>query len=388
MAVPLSYNVRSVFQRPISTITTAIGVALTVTIFVGALALANGFRNALVNTGSEQNVIALRKGADSEISSGVSRDAANILKAHPSIAAGTDGRPLASAELVVVANKQRVGLEGSSNMTVRGVDPAALPVRGAVEIVDGRMFEPGSDEVVVGKRIAGRFANCQVGDQIQFQKRTFEVVGHFTADGSAFESEIWGDAAVLMPALGRPVFQTVVMELDDPTSFEAIKAELEADPRLQIELRRERDFYADQSGALTTIIRFMGIFITSIMAIGAVFGAMNTMYAAVASRTNEIATLLVLGFSPFAVMISFMFESILVALLGGALGCLLALPMNGITTSTTNFQSFSEVAFAFQVTPDTMLFGMIFAGLIGIVGGFLPALKAARQPLATSLRGE
>jgi len=386
MAIPISYNVRNVLQRPVSTITTAIGIGLTVTIFVGAMALAAGFRAALLKTGSADNAIALRKGADSEISSGVAREAAGILRALPDLVVGPDGRPLASAELVVVMNKPRLGQPGSSNLTVRGLDPSAVGVRAQVKIVEGRMFSPGSDEVIVGRRIAPRFANCVVGEKIRFQQRDFTVVGHFGAGGASFESEIWGDAAVLMPALGRDAFQTVTFRMRDPSRFEALKKELEADPRLQIQLRRESEFYSSQSELLTNLIRFMGIFITAIMAVGAIFGAMNTMYAAVGSRTREIATLLVLGFGPGAIMASFMLESLILSLIGGAIGCLLALPINGITTSTTNFQSFSELAFAFRVTPAALLAGMIFAALMGVVGGFLPALRAARQPIARTLR--
>jgi len=387
MAIPISYNIRNVFQRPVSTITTALGVGLTVMIFIGALALASGIKASLVKTGSADNAIALRKGADSEISSGVSREGAAILRANPAIALGPDGRPLASAEMVVVANKQRLGQPGSSNMTVRGIDPAAIAVRAKIKITEGRMFTPGTDEVIVGRRIAPRFANCGIGEKIRFQQRDFTVVGHFTADGSSFESEIWGDAAVLMPALDRgDGFSTVTFRMKDPSQFAALKKELEADPRLQVQLQKENQFYADQSGLLTGLITGMGVFLTAIMAVGAVFGAMNTMYAAVGTRTREIATLLVLGFTPFSIMLSFMFESLFLSLIGGAIGCVLALPINGITSSTTNFQSFSELAFAFRVTPMAMLLGLGFAALMGLAGGFFPALKAARQPLARSLR--
>jgi ABC-type lipoprotein release transport system permease subunit len=237
--------------------------------------------------------------------------------------------------------------------------------------------------------VAPRFANCQVGDRIQFQQREFSVVGHFTAKGSAFESEIWGDAEVLIPALNRGnAFQTVVLKLKDTSRFPEVKEEWEKDPRLQIQLQKERQFYAGQSELLTNVIRALGVFITVIMAVGAIFGAANTMYAAVANRTREIGTLLVLGFSPFALMTSFVFESIFIAVLGGLLGCLFALPINGINTSTTNFQSFSEVAFAFRVTPPALIAGLIFAAVIGAVGGFLPALRAARHTPAAVLRGE
>jgi ABC-type lipoprotein release transport system permease subunit len=386
MPIPISYNVRNVMQRPVATLTTAIGIGLTVTIFIGALALAAGFQAALLQTGSPDNAIALRKGADSEISSGVSREAADILRAGPDVAIGPNGRPLVSAELVVVANKERLGQPGSSNVTVRGVDPSAVGMRAEVKIVEGRMFTPGTDEVIVGQRIAARFANCAVGEKIRFQQRDFTVVGHFNAGGASFESEIWGDAAVLIPALDRDGFQTVTFRMRDPGRFAEIKKRLEADPRLQVQIQRERDFYAQQSELLTNLIRFMGVFITGIMAIGAIFGAMNTMYAAVGSRTREIAMLLVLGFLPYEVMLSFVLESVMLALIGGVIGCLLALPINGIATSTTNFQSFSELAFAFRVTPAALIAGMIFAAGMGLVGGILPARAAARQPLARALR--
>ena len=387
MAIPISYNVRNVMQRPVSTLTTAIGVGLTVAIFIGALALVSGFRAAMLTTGSPANAIALRKGADSEISSGIGRDGASILRALADVAPGPDGRPLASAELVVVTNKERLGQPGSSNVTVRGVDASALTLRDKVRILEGRMFAPGTDEVIVGSRIARRFANCAVGDHIRFGQRDFTVVGRFGAGGSAFESEIWGDNPVLMPALQRDdVFQSVTFRMRDPARFADLEKQLEADPRLQIQLQRESAFYDEQSGLLSRVVLPLGVFITIIMAVGAVFGAMNTMYAAVGSRTREIATLLVLGFSPFAILVSFVFESVFLALIGGVIGCALALPLNGITTSTTNFQSFSEVAFAFRITPASLLAGMIFAAGMGLIGGILPALRAARQTIASSLR--
>lgn len=387
MAIPVSYNVRNVLQRPVSTLTTAFGIGLTVMIFIGALALAEGFHASLVSTGSPANAIVLRKGADSEISSGISVDQANILRSNPGVAVGPGNRPLASTELVVVMNKPRLGLPGSSNVIVRGIDPTALALRSQVHVVAGRMFTPGAAEVIVSQRIARRFANCRIGDRLRFQQQDFTVVGQFTAGGSAFESEVWGDAAVLAPAFDRTgFFQSLTFRMKDPSRFDALKRELEADPRLQVQVKREDQFYAAQSELLTNIIRFMGIFITAIMAVGAIFGAMNTMYAAVQQRTREIATLLVLGFSPLSVMTSFMFESIFLALLGGIIGCLLALPVNGIGTSTTNFQSFSEVAFAFRITPLALIAGLVFAMVMGVLGGFFPALKAARQTLAVSLR--
>jgi ABC-type lipoprotein release transport system permease subunit len=387
MAIPISYNVRNIVQRPMSTFATTIGIALVVTILIGAFALASGFQAALVETGSPANLMILRTGADSEISSGVSRDAANILRALPDVATGPDGRPLASAEMVVLINQPRLGQAGSSNVTVRGIDPSGLTLRDRVAIVAGRMFTPGTDEVIVARRMAGRFANCGIGDKLRFGQRDFSVVGHFTAGGSGFESEIWGDNAVLMPALDREnAFQSVTLRMRDPSRFAALKQQLEGDPRLGVQVRTERDFYAEQSRLMSIIMRVGGIFITLIMAVGAIFGAMNTMYAAVGQRTREIAVLLTLGFTPGAIVASFLIESVMIALLGGILGSLLALPINGITTSTTNWASFSEVAFAFRVTPTGIVVGLAFAAVMGLIGGFLPALRAGRQSLAASLR--
>ena len=386
MAIPFVYNLRSVTNRPVSTATTAVGIGLTVAIFIGALALAAGFRASLVTTGSPDNAIVLRKGADSEISSGVTLDQVNILKANPAVAVANAG-PLASAEMVIVVNKERLGQKGSSNVMLRGVDAAAADLRGGITLVAGRMFTPGTDEVIVARRIAGRFAHCNVGDKLRFEQRDFTVVGQFTAKGSAFESEIWGDAAVLMPALHREgYFQTVVFRMKDPSQFDRVRKELEADPRLQIQVQRERAFYAQQSEAFTVLITVIGTFITAIMAVGAVFGAANTMYATIGARTREIAMLSVLGFGSWAIFLSFVVESVIVAVIGGLVGCVLALPMNGITSSTTNFQSFSEMAFQFRVTPQIMGQGLVFAALLGLVGGFFPALQAARQKLTRSLR--
>jgi ABC-type antimicrobial peptide transport system permease subunit len=388
VAIPLSYNLRSLMQRPASSLATALGIAFVVAVLVGALALASGFQAAMVRTGSPANLIVLRRGADGELSSGIGRDGVNVLRSLPDIAVDAGGRPLVSAELLVLVQQNRRGGTGSSNVPVRGIDAGGLPLRSRVAIVAGRLFAPGTDEVVVGARMARRFDGLALGDRLRFGQREFTVVGHFDAAGSAFESEIWGDINVLGPALGRDnVFQSVTFTVRDTSRIRALRQQIETDPRLGVQVRTEREFYAEQSRLLTNVIRVAGVFLTAIMALGAVFGAMNTMFAAVGARTREIATLFVLGFSPLAVMVSFLFESVLLALAGGALGCLIALPINGITTSTTNWSTFSELAFAFRVTPAGMLAGMIFALVLGVVGGFLPALRAARQSLASSLRG-
>jgi ABC-type lipoprotein release transport system permease subunit len=387
MAIPFVYNLRNVVQRPVATLTTAVGVGLTVAVLLAAMALAEGFRSTLTSTGSPDNAFVLRKGADNEVSSGITLEAASILRAHSAVAVGPDGRPRASLEMLTTTNLARVGQNGSSNVKVRGIDVESIGMRTTPVLVEGRMFTPGTDEVVIGAAIASRFANCRVGDELKFQKRAFKVVGHFKTDGASFESEVWGDAKVLQPVFHREGgYQVVVLRMKDPARFEALRKELEGDPRLGVQVMRERDFYEDQSRATTTLIRGLGIFITVIMAVGALFGATNTMFAAVNGRTREIATLLVLGFSPGAVMLSFVVESMLLALAGGVLGCVLALPINGITTSTTNFSSFSEVAFQFRVTPVLMLVALVFSAVLGALGGFFPALRAARQAPAAALR--
>ena len=387
MAIPVSYNIRNVIQRPITTLATGWGIAMVVMILVGAFALASGFQAALIESGSPDNIIVMRVGADSEISSGIGRDAANILRSLPDVAAGPDGRALVSTDMVVLTNLPRIGQSGSSNVTIRGIDPASLALRTQVKVVEGRMFAPGTGEVIVGRRISPRFAGLRLGDQVTLGQQRCTVVGLFTADGSAFESEICGDNAVLMPALHREdAFQSVTFRMRDPSRFATLKKQLEADPRLGVQVKTERAFYSDQSALLAGVLRGAGVLITLIMAIGAIFGAMNTMYAAVGSRTREVAVLMTVGFSPWAIMLSFLFESVILALIGGVMGCLLALPINGITTSTTNWSSFSEVAFAFRVTPAGLLAGLIFSAALGLVGGILPARRAASQSLASSLR--
>ncbi|MBI5169468.1 MAG: ABC transporter permease [Candidatus Eisenbacteria bacterium] len=388
MAIPFAYNVRNVMQRPVATLTTAIGVALTIAVLLAAFALAEGFRSTLSSTGSDANALVLRDGADSEVTSGLTLEMASILGAHPNVALAASGRPLASFEMVTTINLPRVGQKGASNIKVRGLNMDDVGMRITPKIVEGRTFTPGTDEIIVGDRIAPRFAHCRVGDEIKLQKRPFKVVGRFTTAGSSFESEIWGDARALAPVFHREGgYQIGVLRMKDPSAFEAMKKEWEADPRLGIQAKREREFYESQSAGTTGLIRGLGIFITGIMAIGALFGAANTMFAAVANRGREIATLLVLGFSPIAVMTSFVVESMIVALIGGVFGCLIALPINGITTSTTNFQSFSEVAFQFRVTPPLLVTALVFSAVLGALGGFFPALRAANQPLSRGLRG-
>lgn len=385
MKIPLIYSVRSVLHRPATSLATALGVAFVVLTFVGMLALANGFRAALISTGRADNVFVLRKGADAEISSSISRDQAAIIRTYPEIAKLPDGRPAATADVYVVVSKARWnGTE--THMPVRGVGTEAFAVRDEVKITAGRMFQPGHAEVIVGKGLVGRMRDTNIGDKLRFGQQDFTVVGHFEADGSAYESETWGDAESMMNVFRGPVFQSMTMRLRDAGAFEAIKAKLEKEPRLQLTVKREADFFAEQSNFLGNVLRFIAFFVTIIMAIGAVFGAINTMDAMVATRGREIALLQTLGFKPRSVMTSFLIEAVFLAVVGGLLGCLLSLPINGIQTSTTNWQSFGEITFAFRITPQILAQGMVFAAAMGLVGGFLPARRAAKQVIAAGLR--
>ncbi len=386
MRIPLIYNVRSLLRRPVSSGMTVIGIALVVAVFIAMLALANGFRMALVRTGSPENVLVLRKGADSELSSGINRANVATIAALPQIAAGSDGRPLVSAEAFVPMSLRAAVGSGDQLVVTRGVSAQAFEVRKNIRLVEGRRFAPGRDEVIIGSAIAPRLAHSAVGDTIRFGGRGWLVAGHFSSGGSAFESEIWGENEQLMPVLRGEFFQVVVMRLRNDGLFGNVKRVLEADPRLQVDAHRESEFYASQSGVLRVILNFLAVFITGIMAVGAVFGAINTMYAAVASRTDEIAVLLTLGFKPRSVMASFLAEATFLALVGGLLGCLVALPINGIVTSTTNWSSFSMIAFSFLVTPRILLLGLGFSVVMGVVGGFFPARRAARMLVVQAIR--
>lgn len=387
MKIPIIYNLRSMRARPMSTALTALGIGLVVAVFIGTLALANGFASALVRTGSPQNALVLRKGADSELSSGIDREAASILAAVPQAARGGDGRALVSPEVYVVLPLGRItDTTKMANVVLRGISPMAWQVRTNLHITEGREPATGRNEICLGARLVGRFPNTAVGQSMQIAGRPWEVVCHFTAGGSAFESEIWGENEQVMPALRGEVFQSVTIRLADPAGFEETKRALEADKRLTVDVHQESEFYAQQSQLLGSILRILAILVTTIMAVGAIFGAVNTMYAAVSARRPEIGILLTLGFRPRSVMASFIIESALVALVGGVVGCLLALPLNGLVTSTTNWASFSEIAFAFRITPGLLLAGLIFAMVMGVLGGFFPARQASKVAVIRALR--
>ncbi len=386
MKIPIIYNIRSLRQRPVSTLTTALGMAVVVAVFVAMNAMANGFRSALVSTGSAENVLLLRKGAGAEMNSGLGRQVASIVSGLPFVAQNAAGQPMVSPETFVVVPMERAGGGGMANVVIRGVSERALEVRKNIQVVDGRPFRSGAREVIIGTSYAKRFPNSEVGQTVRFAEQDWTIVGHFSAGGSSFESEIWGENEQFMPVFRGQVFQSITFRMKDPAAFDGIKETLEGDARLVVDAERELAFYENQSSGVATMLSFIAVFIASIMAVGAVFGAVNTMYAAVASRAPEIGVLLTLGFQPRSVMSSFLLESVFIALVGGVIGCLLALPINGLVTSTTNWASFSEIAFAFRVTPGLLLNGMIFALAMGFFGGLLPARRAAKQQVVDALR--
>jgi ABC-type lipoprotein release transport system permease subunit len=383
--IPVVYNWRNLGQRRVSTLLTALGIALVAWVFIFTLALAGGFESALRSTGSRDNAIIVRSGSTAELTSIITREAAAVFQSQPEIARASDGQPLATAELVVVWNLPRKS-GTTTNVVVRGVGPKSAALRPKIHMIAGRMFRPGLNEIIVGKMVSDRFQNAAVGDKLKLSGREWAVVGVFDAGGTSYDSEIWGDVELFMPVFDRPVYQSVIVRLDDRSHFAAMKKRLESDPRMAAAVHREDEFYAAQSGQLAGLLRSLGIFVTLIMALGAIFGALNTMYASVGARTKEIGTLRAIGFSKGAVLLSILIESTLLALLGGVIGCLLALPVRGFTTGTMTFSTFSELAFRFAITPGMLIAGLVFAAMMGLVGGFFPARKAASMPIVEALR--
>ena len=388
MRIPIIYNLRSLAGRPISTLFTALGVGMVVAVFIAMLALANGFSKALVSTGSDRNAIVLRKGAGNELSSGIDRASVSVLSASPHVAHGPDGAPLVSPEVYVVLPRGRVeDTTKNANVVIRGISDKVWDVRANLEILPGgRRPGTGQNEVCVGVKLVPGFPHTALGDAMIIGGRPWKVVCHFSAGGSSFESEIWGLNEQVMPVMRGQVFQSVTFRLADPAAFEEAKRALEGDQQLQVDVERESTFYAKQSERLGFILKILAAMITSIMAVGAVFGAINTMFAAVASRRSEIAVLITLGFRPRSILASFLAESILLSLVGGVIGCLIALPVNGVVANTTNWASFSEIAFAFRVTPGLLAVGLVFSVAMGLVGGLLPAWRAARMEVVKAIR--
>lgn len=379
-------NIRSIPQRLGSSVVAIVGIAGVVVVFVSVLSIAQGFRAAMTTAGDPRTAIVLRSGTDSEMSSGLSREQTQIVKDAPGLTRGADG-PIASAELFVIVNHPKRSTGTDANVPLRGVESGAFAVRPRLKLVEGRRFEPGRNEIIVGRAAAGQFAGLAVGNDVRWEN-AWKVVGIFEADGAISESELWCDAKVLQGAYRRgDSFQSVYVQLEREDSLESFRTALAGDPRLNVMVERETDYLAAQSTVLQTLIRTVGFVVAALMAIGAVFGAINTMYNAVASRTREIATLRALGFGALSIVTSVMAESAVLALLGGVLGGVLAWVLfDGYRTSTMNFQSFSQVAFAFRVTPTLLVQGLVCALVMGLIGGILPAIRAARLPIVNALR--
>jgi len=386
MGLITNYNLRSMIVRKGTAAMTAGGIAMVVAVFVMTMAIAQGFRGALVASGSNQNAILLRKGATSETVSAVLRPQLPLIESMPQVARARDGHPLASPELVVIISLPRSTDGNPANVPVRGVGPLAFEIRNTLKFVEGRRFTPGMREINVGRQAVNRFRGVTLGSDVKFGSATWNVVGIFTADDASFESEVWGDVDLMMPAFQRNGYQSTTVKLVDPLAFASFENAVAADPRLDLKAYPERDYYEGQSETTGTLLRIFAVFVTTILSIGAVFGAMNTMYAAVAYRTREIGTLRALGFSRVRIIAAFLVESVALALIGGAIGCILALPVHGISTGAMNMTSFSELAFKFRITPALLGAGLVFSALMGAVGGLLPALRAARIPVARALR--
>jgi len=384
--IPFSYSLRNLWTRRLTTILTVSGMALVVFVFTTILMLAQGLQETLVETGSYDNAIIIRKGSGSEVQSWVDRAQAGIIETDPIVATGADGEPLVAKELVVLIGLPKKDTEKVSNVTIRGIQKSSLPLRPQVRLVRGRMPKMGSSEVVVGSSVARRFRGADLGDELRFGTRQWRITGIFDAGNTGFTSEIWGDVEQLMPAFRRPVFSSMILRMNDPSQFDAFKKRVETNPRLTQEVKRETRYYLEQSEMMAKFLRILGISLTLIFSLGAIIGAMITMYAAVANRIGEIGTLRALGFRRRSILLSFLMEALLLGLCGGAVGIFFASFMQLVTVSTVNFQTFSELAFKFSLTVDITVKAFAFAVVMGLAGGVLPALRAAHMNIVEALR--
>lgn len=386
MPLLLSYSFRNLQERKFTNLLTATGMALVVFVYAAVLMLDSGLKQTLVATGEDTNIIFVRRSAEVEIQSLIDRRQARIIESQPEITMGAEGVPLVSKEVAVLIAQPRRKTRQASNLLIRGVGPAALAVRPQVRVVEGRMFRQGSNEIVIGRALAGRFEDVEIGSSLRFAQREWRIVGRFDAGGSGFDSEIWGDSEQLMQSFRRDFFSSITVRLVDRSGFDALKARLEADPRLTIEAKRERIFYEEQSRLLSGFIQILGLTLSVMFSLGAVIGATITMYAAVASRMMEIGVLRALGFRRSRILIAFLVEALLLALIGWAVGILFASLMTQVKITTLNWTSLSELAFRFVLTPEIVLKSLVFALVMGFLGGFLPAVRAARMKIVDALR--
>lgn len=386
MKIPLSYVFRNLWTRKLTTLLTAAGMALVVFVFAAVLMLDAGLRKTLVGTGSWDNAVLLRPASQTEIQSAVYRDQASLVETLPDVARGPGGEPLVSKETLVLIAIPKRGSDKPANLVVRGMPAMGLLLRPQARLVEGRMFRPGSSEVVVGRAIAEGFDGTGIGERLRFAGREWTIVGTFDAAKSGFDSEIWGDVDQMMQAFRRTAYSSVLVRLADAGAFEAFKARIAADQRLILEVRQEPAYYQDQSKSLSIFISYLGIALSVIFSIGAMIGAMITMYAAVANRSAEIGTLRALGFRRSSILAAFLVESLMLSLVGGVAGLVLASFLQAFTITTMNWQSFSQLAFGFHLTPGIAGATLLFALAMGLAGGFLPSVRAARLEIVDSLR--
>ncbi len=380
------YSFRNFFARRLTAVLTTSGMALVVFVFAAIVMLAQGLQETLVDTGSPDNVVVIRRSSQSEVQSGVDREQASIVETQPEVAVGQDGRRLVAKEVVVLINLRKRESNNPANVVLRGISPESLAVRPQIKIAEGRVPRLGSHEIMVGQSVAKNFQNAQLGDTLTFAMRTWTVVGVFDAGNTGFSSEIWGDADQFMQAFRRSVYSSVIFRLRERDQFEAVKHRLENDPRLTLEAKRETTYYKEQSEMMAKFLRILGTSLTIVFSVGAVIGAMITMYAAVANRTVEIGTLRALGFQRSNILLAFLLESLIIGFIGGGEGLFFASFLQFFTVSTTNFQTFSELAFGFSLTLRTVLQAMAFSVFMGLAGGVLPAIRASRMNIVESLR--
>lgn len=387
VAAITAVTLRSIHQRLGSSIVAIVGIAGVVIVFIAVLSIAEGFRAAMTEAGDPQTAIVMRSGSDTEMTSTLMGDEARIVADAPGVQRGPEG-PHVSPELFVIVNHPMRRSGSDANVPLRGVSPAVLKVRDEVRVVEGRMFEQGRNEIIVGRAALLQFVGLDVGTNVRWGENTWTVVGVFEAGGAVSESELWCDVRVLQPAYRRGnSYNAIYVKLESPQSFQTLKDTLTTDPRLNVMVVRENEYFAEQGTVLQTIIRTIGFGIAALMGLGAIFGAVNTMYTAVAARTREIATLRALGFGRTPVLVSVLIESLLLSVVGGVIGGLLAwVAFDGYQTATMNWQSFSQVAFSFAVTPSLLIQGLTYAAIMGLFGGLLPAIRAARLPVVTALR--
>lgn len=384
--IPVSYSFRNLWTRRLTTVLTAGGMALVVFVFAAILMLAEGLRQTLVETGSYANGLAIRKGSATEVQSGVDRTQAALMETQPEVALNADGKRMFAKEIVVLISLQMRGTDKPANVVIRGIGEQSLALRPQVKLIEGRLPQPGSAEVMAGTSIAERFQGGGIGETLRFGMRDWRIVGIFNAGKTGFNSEIWGDADQLMQAFRRPVYSSVIFALRDSTAFDVMKQRLESDPRLTIELKRESVYYVEQSEVMAKFLTILGLSLTIIFSFGAIIGAMITMYAAVSNRVGEIGTLRALGFQRKSILAAFLMESLLLGLVGGCIGVFLASFMQLVTISTMNWQTFSELAFSFSLTPAITLQSILFSLIMGFIGGFLPAVQASRMNIVEALR--